>query len=401
MNNIKIAILGRNYTSLLGMIRAVGELNFDITVIKTVPNYSKPSHLKRFIKKMVYDKDIEASSKYVKEYVCINQKSSIIVDMLRSLVTSSEDVIILLPTDDFTTSVIDSNQDLLRKNFIFPNIDNETGKIVAYMDKNKQKQLAKKAGLLVADGKVLELVDGKYSIPLDINYPVFTKPQVSFKGDKTFMKKCDNKKELNELLKSIPTSLKCPILVEEYIEIEKEYAILGCSVNDEVIMPGIIQMLKSGNGAHKGVTMLGKIKPLNENKTLVNSLEKFIKNLGFSGLFDIDLYESNGKIYFNELNLRFGASGYAITAAGVNLPEFYVKKVLNENATELQDIKESHFVNEKVCLDDYSQGFMNYKEYKKIINDSDIRFIKNNSDTNPYKIFKRKEMITRIKRKLK
>ena len=42
-----------------------------------------------------------------------------------------------------------------------------------------------------------------------------------------------------------------------------------------------------------------------------------------TGIFDIELFESHGDFYLNEVNLRYGAAGYAVTAMGINLPGIY------------------------------------------------------------------------------
>ena len=57
----------------------------------------------------------------------------------------------------------------------------------------------------------------------------------------------------------------------------------------------------------------------------MDQLKVFVKSLHFCGLFDIDFYERDGVFYFNELNLRFGASGYAVTHSGINLPDAFMK----------------------------------------------------------------------------
>ncbi len=51
----RVVVIGRNYTSRLGMIRAVGMAGYEVIVIKT--NGTSES------------KDIEAHSKYVKDYL--------------------------------------------------------------------------------------------------------------------------------------------------------------------------------------------------------------------------------------------------------------------------------------------------------------------------------------------
>ena len=100
--------------------------------------------------------------------------------------------VILLPTDDYTASTIDLNSELLSEFFLMPHVKEGFCNVVQLMDKNYQKELAKKCGLNIASGCRIDIHDGKYEIPEDIIYPCFTKPETSFLGDKKCMKKCNS-----------------------------------------------------------------------------------------------------------------------------------------------------------------------------------------------------------------
>lgn len=217
------------------------------------------------------------------------------------------------------------------------------------------------------------------------------------------MRKCNNERELRNVLDNVATVRDCPMLLEQYCEITKEYAFLGFSDGKEVVIPAMIQMLVSGCGGHHGVTLKGKI--FNPSDfVFINQLKQFMQSLHFSGLFDIDAYESNGKLYFNELNLRFGASGYAITNSGINLPNCLIKHLTREKqAAEIKKVNEAVFVNEKVAYDDFYNGFISLSKYKKYIEDGDFGFIKSDDDPKPYDIFMSQNFSIkkRVKREIK
>ena len=292
MNKNKIVVLGRNYTSLLGMIRAVGKLDCEVTVIRSVNEIPKKYSLKNIIKSFFYsNKQIEEYSKYVGNFLyTIESKPEYLINLLLNTFKNDKDVIII-PTDDFTASTIDLYQDRLKERFLFPNINNTQGEITKIMDKKIQKDIAINSNLNVAESYVVKVIKHNYEIPDKIKYPVFTKPLISFKGNKSFMKKCDNESELRDILNQIAEKIDCEILIEQFIEIEKEYAVLGYCNNNKVIMPGIIEMLESGTGAHKGVTLKGKVKKFSQNDNLYEKLSTFMSSLNFHGLFDIDLYD--------------------------------------------------------------------------------------------------------------
>ena len=402
MNKQQVVILGSNYTSLLGMIRAVGINGYEVTLVKSVKQISKQVSLKNIIKKIILKKPIDEASKYVKKCLyTIESDREMLIEVLLKEFANVNDKVILIPTDDFSASTIDLYQDKLAEKFLFPNILNKKGEIVRLMNKEVQKQIALKSGLNVAKGYIVNYIDGEYKLPEKIIYPVFTKPQVSFKGDKTLMKKCDTEEELKELLDYATKIYKCPILIEQYIKIEREYAVLGCSYNNDIILPGVIKIIKIGNGEHKGVTLLGETSSFEGYAELYEGLKRFMKEICFNGLFDIDLYESNGTLYFNELNLRFGASGYAITKSGVNLPQIFIERLLNIHKEKIYIIDKKTFISEKVNLEDFEAGYVDWKEYKRRYEETDFGFIKSKDDPKPYAAFKKKEKYTYIKKILK
>ena len=370
----KVVIIGRNYTSRLGMIRAAGMAGYDVAVIKT--------------NGLPESKDIDAYSKYVTDYLYAKEPHrDELMSVLFSLKTDKNKTIII-PVDDYSASTIDENLDLLKADFLFPNIKMKQGAINYLMDKNVQKKLASQAGLNVTKGWVVGIDNRHYSLPSDIVYPVFPKPQISYKGDKRCMIRCNNETELRRVLDDVASQRDCPMLLEQFVEIEKEYALLGVSNGKDVIMPAMIQMLKSGSGAHRGVTMVGQVLSTDQYQEFIDQLKEFISSLHYCGLFDIDIYECNGHLYFNELNLRYGASGYAITVSGINLPQYFVS-ALNGQKWDHSDyvIKESIFINEKVAFEDYCNGYISHSTYKECIAKTDCCFVKSDNDINPYVAF--------------
>ena len=211
----RVVVIGRNYTSRLGMIRAVGMAGYDVTVIRT---HGLPS-----------TKEIDGYSKYVKEYLFAKEPNrDELISLLLTLKSSYEKTIII-PVDDYAASTIDEHVDLLKSDFLFPSINLEQGAVNRLMDKNLQKQLARQTGLSVSEGWVVDINNHSYTLPSDIVYPVFPKPQISFRGNKRCMRKCSNELALRSVLNEVACQRDCPMLLERYIEIDKEYALLGVS----------------------------------------------------------------------------------------------------------------------------------------------------------------------------
>ena len=378
-------VMGRNYTSLLGMIRAAGMAGCEVIAIRTVNGLNRKIEKNRHFS----DGAVERASKYVKEHYFVDQDRETLVRFLLEKCSSEGQKRVLLPTDDFVASTVDLNQDRLKEYFVFPHIHHKQGEIVRYMDKKLQKDLARKAGLNVAEGWVVNIRNGQYEIPEGIVFPVFTKPEISFLGNKRYMKRCNNEEDLVDVIKDVMKERECPLLVEQFIEIKKEYGILGFSNKGSAVIPGIVNKIAIGHGAHNGVTLIGSYSSLMLYGDLKRKLQEFMREVGFTGLFDIDLYESNGIIFFNELNLRLGAFGYAAVRAGINMPEMLIK-ALRSDEYESEDIDYQgsiKCINEKVNLDDYSAGYITWKQYKKNLQVADRGFISDEEDVQPYKIF--------------
>lgn len=397
MKKQKVIITGKNYSIILAIARSLKNYDYEIIVFNTTPKKNK-FKIKTLIKLIINGRGIDAASKYIDKYVYIGDNKNTIINTLISDYNNEDIKPIIIPVDDYSTSIFDSDYERLSKYFILPNIKNKENAINELLDKNNQKKLAIKNNLNVSKGTVLTKENGKYSIPNNLNYPVFTKPEISIKGNKTFMKKCDNKEELKNLLNSIPNEFDCPIIVEEYIYIEKEYAIIGFSYNGKIYIPGIVQMIESGKDNQLGVTLLGQTNSLKNYKNLISNIEKLIKEVGFNGLFDVDIFESNNKYYFSELNFRFGASGYAMTKVGFNIPQIYVNYILNNEMKIDSKVPTKTFVNEKVLLEDFSNGFINYKNYCQLLEKADFGFINDNDDVKPYHRFEKLMFIQRIKK---
>ena len=372
---MKVIIIGRNFTSRLGMIRAVGCAGYDVIVIQT--NGVSPN------------KDFDSYSKYVSEtYFAREPDRTVLIDTLMSI-NKKEGKCIIIPVDDYAASTIDEHLDALKDHFFFPNVKMQAGAVNGLMDKAHQKELAISAGLKTAQGWLIDIRDGKFTIPDDIEYPCFPKPQISFKGNKRCMHKCTSRQSLEKTIEEmVKIKPDCPLLVERYVEIEKEYGVLGFCNNGDCVIPGLVYKKMIGEGSHKGVTKLGEVTPLAEIPELQDALSRFLNNTNFTGLVDIDLYESGGEFYFNELNLRFGAFGYSILCSGVNLPKMFIDLLLGEPSDADPVIAPKTLcLSEKVNYDDFASGKYGIKTYRRIDRMADSKFMEDNDDPRPFILF--------------
>lgn len=380
-----VLLVSRNWLSNLTMARAIGRLGYDVEVLRVFQNKPRLLSLTKYIR-------TDAYSKYIKTYYSCNmlKEESNLVDMLKKI-AHHDCKILLIPTDDLAAAIIDTHMDELKPYYLMPNIDNKPGELSQLMSKGLQKELAFKFGIPIVNGIVIRTSEGKFEIPQSVHYPCFVKPNISKNSSKQRMKKCENQTELEKYLLKRSSKKDIEIVVENYIEIEKEYSLLGVSTKQGVTMPGCIVVDEGGHGARRGVAMTGKVVDVGEVGQIRNELTEFVASLHFDGLFDIDLIKGkDGKIYFTELNLRFGGSGYAIVKSGVNLPGMFADYMLKGKMIDLSCAVRrtgKSFVSEKVLLDECIRGYLTKSEMLVRLKEADICFVEDPDDLQPYKHF--------------
>lgn len=391
----KVVIIGHGYSSRLGVIRALGLADYEIIVIVMVVNKrnGRPD----------YTPPIDSFSKYVSRvFYCLPDAEQLISLLLEKCVDDDQKVV-LLPDSDFSAAAIDLNQKRLERHFLFPHIRHTPGEIVGWMSKVKQKEAADRIGLNVANGFVIDVKDGVYELPSSISYPCFPKPVMSLVGAKIGLGRCETELQLRDALnRLIKRSPSVSVLVEDYLPIDEEYALLGISDGTDVHIPGILHISSLAKGGHFGVAEKGEIFPVNGYESLLEGFKTFVRQTRFVGIFDIDFFESEGRYYFCEMNFRYGGSGYAYTKMHVNLPTIYVKMISGESLDKSSFVEnKAGYINERMCLDDWYQGYISTKEFLEMRRNCDISFIADDDDPKPQRLFNRVLCRTGIKRLIK
>ena len=373
-------VMGRNYTTRLTLARAAGLVGCDVVLIQT--NRRKNNSLK-----------IDRSSRFVVNcHFCPEPNQQLLIDTIRIYEHSNRKKL-LIPADDYVASVIDKHLDVLKGHFLMPHVKGVQGEVLKIMDKSYQKALASKAGLEVAKGWVAEYIDKGFIIPTGISYPCFVKPMESYDGPlKNHSKRCDNEMELKYQLSKIASFYHLPLLIEQFVQIEKEYGVQGISMEDKTVIPSIVRK----DSSLRGITATGQIYPITSFDGLEEKLAAFLKETCFTGIFDIDLFESNGKFYFNELNVRLGANGFAMTYGVSNVPGLFLLYLLGESKGEYEgpvDFKPLSFVSEQVIREMYYDGIISFKKYRRTIKEAEISSLQFKGDESPYKEFSKIDWI--------
>lgn len=398
MGRQKVVIIGHGYTSRLGIIRSLADSGCEIIVVSMVFH----GWMGRMIR-FEGGKPIDCCSKYVSRYYyCQAKDKNGLIRLLLEKCTDPDQKTILIPDSDFSAAVVDNNKDLLRERFVFPNIDDYQGSVIHWMDKTVQKEHARKIGLNVAEGVIVEIKNGQYELPENISYPCFTKPLATISGGKQFLRRCGSEADLLRVLDKVAGMLNTNVLVEDYKHIDTEYAVVGFSDGKNVVIPAIIEFIVNSK-SHFGIARQGIVKPVDGFEEILSKFREYVAGVGFHGLFDIDFYESGGKMYFGEMNFRFGGSGYAVTRMGVNLPDMLVRSFRGESFENFSGTVSgtATYVNERMCIDDWSFYHITEKECRNILSSADIHFVYDNSDPRPHRKLERYIRKQKLKRELR
>ena len=379
MSAQKVVIIGHSYSSRLGLIRSSAMAGCEVSVVVMVGGGKKRS------------RPIDCFSQYVKHfYFCQRRKDEELIRLLLEKCKDADQKVILIPDSDETAAAIDSYRDVLKKYFVFPHIVDGKGTVRDWMDKSRQKRLALEVGLNVASASIVEIKNKKYTVPPGISYPCFIKPLATLNGGKGGMRKCETEDELRLALDYIAQnkSFDEKVLVEDYLDIEKEYALVGYSDGEKVVIPGLFHLLVVSKNS-PGIALQGRVFPKFGFENVLDLFQEYVRKMGFIGLFDIDFFLCRGKLYFGEMNLRFGGSGYAVTKMGINLPEMMVDSFLGKSIDNHKQMIESSalYTNDRMCLDDWKAGHYSYRSFRQYLNSSDFRFIPDEYDPQPEKRF--------------
>ena len=189
-NKPLVVVLSRNYSTGLSVIRSLGAAGYTVDLVASAykPGTSRIASSSKYVRKSV-----EVVSEKVKE----GDGDSGLVKELLKYAGQNEQKPVIFPTDDYTTSVMDQNRDVLEEHFIMPTIvGGGNGCMTDRMDKTLQAKLAKEAGLLTPKEWIISLADAEIPIPADMVYPCFCKPIESVTGYKREMARCDTKEEI-------------------------------------------------------------------------------------------------------------------------------------------------------------------------------------------------------------
>ncbi|MDY2679846.1 MAG: hypothetical protein SOV50_04245, partial [Lentihominibacter sp.] len=393
-NKPLVVVMSRNYSTGLSIIRSLGIEGYPVDLIASANRTGQSATI--------------AGSKYINNYVeVIAKKVELDRDeaLLKELLKYKgkyDNKPVLFPTDDYTTSVMDLNRGVLEDIFIMPKVaGGAAGDLKHLMDKSVQSRIAAEAGINVPAEWVISLRDNEIQIPEDVVYPCYCKPLESSLGYKQEMAVCRNRSELLSHLSVLRGKYSDrSFLVQEYLEIDEEIDLEGVCLDQEIILPAIIWKRIVAQ-YDKGVPLAGKTYPAEELGEILDKVINLLKSFHYYGMFDLGLNIVNGRIYFNEINMRSGGTNFVYFRSGVNLPDIFIRGITGQSRNLSEEKITEYgktYIYEKVAWDDYFHGYLSRDELDECMRSADIKIMCNDDDPAPGESFT-KEMEERDRRR--
>ena len=166
----KVVVIGHGYLSRLALVRSLGRMGCDVTVIVTM--YGS----------VVATKPLDCYSKYVNQVFYCNAKDEKgLITILKEHCVYDSQKVVIIPDSDFSAAFVDKHREDLVENFVFPHIKGPLH-IEELMDKERQKILAREIGIKTPNTTVLHIRSGVIPDLEKINYPCFTKALTTMGG---------------------------------------------------------------------------------------------------------------------------------------------------------------------------------------------------------------------------
>ncbi|MFA9559310.1 ATP-grasp domain-containing protein [Evansella sp. AB-rgal1] len=147
-----------------------------------------------------------------------------------------------------------------------------------------------------------------------INYPVFVKP---VRGSASInISKVTSKEEIELLFSRFDN-----LMIQEFMDgLEYGADVYIDLISGEPVAVFIKEKIKMRAGeTDKSVSI--------KDEQLLDLISKFVKETGFKGIIDIDIFKVNGEYYISEVNPRFGGGYPHAYESGVNVPEMIINNI--------------------------------------------------------------------------
>lgn len=343
----------------IGVIRSLGEKHIPVFYI-TNEEHIFPIH----------------KSKYIVHTLFCDMSERGFLDAIKSICAQQNAFGVVFPTSDITALYLDRNYETLKD---YCTYSHAYGRLELEMDKLQQVGRAVEVGLNVPLAVSVDARD----LPETINYPCIIKPLASVLGEKSDISICHNLMELSSAARRYVEKGNANVLIQDLVEdVKQEIAVTGVSLPDgKVIIKGVVKKrCIMGNGS----TVYGKY-CIDACRDLYDKIKGYIRTVRYTGIFDMEFLEDNsGKFHFIECNYRNGAYGYAVTAAGFNMPYLFFQAITSQPWIESKKLRSVVFMEERSYILNLTQKRMSLWHWLKDVLSTDVFLWFNGKDMKPY-----------------
>ena len=301
-------------------------------------------------------------SKYWKKTWVIESEE----DIPNFLLNNFADGTVIIPYSDRAISVIDQSLDVLKIKFILPSIALEQGQITKLQNKYMQIKLADKYGIPIANSQIVNLPYNENQCNNFI-FPCILKPVMSSEGDKRDIVKCDNIDSLLSELAGFYQKGYNRALVQEYIDYDYEFLFCGSCGNTPayLIRRNIRNWPVVGGTASFGQCLVDT-----SISEVCEYILKALKNEGYNGLFDIEMFKMGDRILLNEINWRNTGACFFCKGTGVEFAVIWYLEMIGEQkkADSMKHFCKDSFLyqmNEATDLRHVFYGSLSFMEWIK------------------------------------
>ena len=260
-------------------------------------------------------------SKYIRSLHIVRTDNEVVRYLLQHLANEDNKAAVICCSDG-VASEIDLHVEHLTNYFIIPGAS-ESGRITQLMNKKKMADLAVECGLDIP----VTYSPSKFPIKTEeVCFPCIVKPIASILGKKEDICICYDISTLNQIVGNLGIE---NVQIQQFVDKDYEYQLIGCSLGDNVIIPGFSQILRPCKSSN---TSFLHYQNFMDDSFSLEECKEYVRRTGYRGLFSLEfLRDKNGKNLFMEMNFRNDGNSYCVTASGVNLPYVWFLYCFGEN----------------------------------------------------------------------
>ena len=360
---VKIFVFGGSHYNTLGLIKSLGKEGYPIYVFLEHCNWeSCDLRLSKYIKKLYHLNSLEDS-----------------LSILKAEYWNEKERPIVLCASDASICFLDKHYNILKDKFCIFNSKEQQGEINRLMEKINTFPIAERSGFSVIK---TWRVNSKSQLPDNITFPCLIKGNSSVTSLKTDMAKCENWEDLNENFHE-----GIDYLVQEYIEKDFEIDVVGFAYNHgkNCIVKGAVRKIRDDLQRQSVYIRLDNLEEYSSKISVF--ISKYIAEIGYDGIFSIELLAKDDKFYFLENNLRNDGNGYLYTAAGINYPLCWVKYctgTLNQDYVNKLNLKTPFYLMQMYDIYNMFEGKVSLFKWIKQAITADAYYVLDIHDIKPF-----------------